>query len=127
MAKKQAKQNVQSSNTVFVALNRPNGIQFTMPDGRKVKINGNACDLRGKEKGVLPIGAFGLTELDSEDWDYIKKTYGRMELFENGLLFASDKKEKAKAEASEKEETRNGFEPVNTATGKTEPFTGEAA
>lgn len=49
-----------SKATVTVALNRATGIQFLMPDGRRVVINGNAVDLRGREKGVLPVGAFGL-------------------------------------------------------------------
>ena len=81
-----------SKPTVVVALNRAIGIQFAMPDGRKVLINGNAAHLRGKEKGVLPVGGFGLTTIAAEDWEYIKKTYGGMEVFENGLLFAAERK-----------------------------------
>ena len=44
------------ADTVMVALNRTTGIMFPMPDGRKVLIEGNAAGLRGKEKGVLPVG-----------------------------------------------------------------------
>lgn len=105
--------------TVAVALNRATGIQFAMPDGRKVLVNGNAANLRGKEKGVLPVGAFGLTIIPSADWDYIKKTYGGMEIFQNGLIFASERKADAMDEAAEKAELRHGIEPVdpeNTAT-----------
>ncbi len=39
-----------------------------MPDGRKVVLNGNAVDLRGREKGVLPVGAFGLTTIAASGW-----------------------------------------------------------
>lgn len=106
-----------SANTVVVALNRPTGIQFSMPDGRKVLINGNAAHLRGEEKGVLPVGAFGLTTIDRDDWEYIKKTYGRMEVFENGLLFAAERKADAIDEAEEKAELRHGLEPINPETG----------
>lgn len=104
---------IETDSTVAVALNRQNGIMFVMPDGRKVTINGNAAHLRGKEKGKLPSGAFGITVIAREDWDYIVKTYNGMEIFKTGLLFASDKKAKAIDEAEEKEETRHGLEPVN--------------
>ena len=56
------------TDTVMVALNRTTGISFPMPDGRKVLIEGNAASLRGKEKGVLPVGAFGLTRVNADDW-----------------------------------------------------------
>lgn len=110
--------------TVAVALNRATGIQFSMPDGRKVLINGNAASLRGKEKGVLPVGAFGLTIIPSADWDYIKKTYGGMEIFQNGLIFASARKADAMDEAAEKAELRHGIEPVDPKNTATKP--GEA-
>lgn len=107
--------------TVVVALNRATGIQFTMPDGRKVLVNGNAVDLRGKGKGVLPVGAFGLTTIAADDWEYIKKTYGGMEIFENGLIFTSERKADAMDEAEEKKELRHGLEPVNPETTPTQP------
>ena len=77
----------------MVALNRTTGIMFPMPDGRKVLIEGNAAGLRGKEKGVLPVGAFGLTRVNADDWAYIEKTYGpHMEIFKSGLIFAQARK-----------------------------------
>ena len=45
--------------TVTVALNRATGILFPLPGGRKALVNGNAAHLRGKEKGVLPVGDAG--------------------------------------------------------------------
>ena len=81
------------TDTVMVALNRATGITFPMPDGRKVLIEGNAASLRGKEKGVLPVGAFGLTRVNADDWAYIEKTYGpHMEIFKSGLIFAQARK-----------------------------------
>lgn len=104
---------------VAVALNRATGIQFALPDGHKVLVNGHAAGLRGKEKGVLPVGAFGLTMVPAADWEYIKKTYGGMEIFQHGLIFAAERKADAADEAAEKAELRHGLEPVdpeNTAT-----------
>lgn len=111
--------------TVVVALNRATGIRFVMPDGRKVLINGNAAHLRGKEKGVLPVGAFGLTTIAAADWEYIRKTYGGMEIFENGLIFAAERKADALDEADEKAELRHGIEPVDPENTATKPNDGK--
>ena len=112
---------------VFVGLNRANGLVFAMPDGRKVRINGNASDLRGKESGKLPVGAFGLTMVNAEDWAYIKKTYGKMEIFKNGLIIAQDSRASAQDEAEDREETRHGLEPVDPKQPNTAPNEPEAA
>ena len=112
---------------VFVGLNRANGLVFAMPDGRKVRINGNASDLRAQESGKLPVGAFGLTMVNAEDWAYIKKTYGKMEIFKNGLIIAQDSRASAQDEAEEKEETRHGLEPVDPKQPNTAPNEPEAA
>jgi len=111
-----------SGKTVIVALNRVQGIDYPMPDGRVVSIAGNAEHLRGKDSGVLPVGAYGLTEIREDDWLYIEKMWGESPLFKNGLIFASSKGEKdAKAEARNREDLRNGLEPVDTDKTATEP------
>ena len=122
-------QNVQPSagagRTVVVALNRAQGLDFPMPDGRIVSIAGSNAGLRGQMTGVLPIGEFGLTEIAESDWLYIAKTWGEWKLFKNGLIFAQTKAEDAKAEAKEKAEFRHGFEPIDPERGaKTEPMKG---
>ena len=118
------------TDTVMVALNRTTGITFPMPDGRKVLIEGNAASLRGKEKGVLPVGAFGLTRVNADDWAYIEKTYGpHMEIFKSGLIFAQARKADAVDEADERAELRNGLEPVdvkNDPKAQTEPLQSKA-
>ena len=122
---KAAPQKVQPSaggRTVVVALNRVQGIDYPMPDGRVVSIAGNAVSLRGQEMGVLPMGAYGLTEIREDDWLYIEKMWGQTPLFKNGLIFASSKGEKdAKAEAKNREELRNGMEPVDPDRAATKP------
>lgn len=108
--------------TVVVALNRVQGIDYPMPDGRVVSIAGNAEGLRGQEMGVLPVGAYGLTEVREDDWLYIEKMWGETPLFKNGLIFASTKGEKdAKAEAKNREDLRNGMEPVDPERSATKP------
>lgn len=115
-----------AADTVVVALNRASGIVFPMPDGRRVTINGNAAHLRGREKGILPIGAFGLTTVDRSDWEYIKKTYGpSMKLFESGLIFAAERKADAVDMAEERAELRHGLEPVDPEKTQTKPNDGK--
>ncbi len=93
-------------------------------------IEGNAASLRGKEKGVLPVGAFGLTRVNADDWAYIEKTYGpHMEIFKSGLIFAQARKADAVDEADERAELRNGLEPVdveNDPKAQTEPLESKA-
>ena len=101
------------SNSIVVALNYPMGITFDLSKERRVKLNGNAENLRGKDKGQIPTGAFGLTVVDRADWEEIKAKYGTMRLFRSGLIFVSDSKSNAEAEAEEKKETRHGLEAVD--------------
>jgi hypothetical protein len=111
-----------AGRTVVVALNRVQGIDYPMPDGRIVSIAGNAEGLRGQEMGQLPVGAYGLTEIREDDWLYIEKMWGETPLFKNGLIFASTKGEKdAKAEARNREDLRNGMEPVDPERSATKP------
>ena len=112
-----------AGRTVVVALNRAQGLDFPMPDGRIVSIAGSNAGLRGQMTGVLPIGEFGLTEIAEQDWLYIAKTWGEWRLFKNGLIFAQSKQADAQAEAKEKAELRNGFEPIDPERqAKTEPM-----
>jgi hypothetical protein len=112
---------VQSASApVFIALCHPTGIKFSLPGGKTVLIKGNAHHLRGREKGILPVGGFGLTSVDKADWEEIKRVYGRMEIFKSGLIFAQDSRAKATDESGEKAELRHGREPVDPATTNTE-------
>lgn len=103
-----------SSDLVCVALNRPYGISFRMPNGRKVEFKGNGQALIGKEKGILPIGAYGMTMVDKEDWEWIYSNYKSMPIFKNGLCFATTRKADAVDEAESRDDLRNGLEPVDT-------------
>ena len=80
--------------------------------------------------GGLPVGAFGLTRVNADDWAYIEKTYGpHMEIFKSGLIFAQARKADAVDEADERAELRNGLEPVdveNDPKAQTEPLESKA-
>ena len=110
-------------DTVTVALCYPQGIQFLLDGGkRRVHLNGNAANLAGLPKGVLPRGGFGLTVIPRADWEAIKAAYGaRLPIFKNGLCFAHDSRADTIAEADEKAELRHGREPVAIDAAKTEP------
>lgn len=114
-----------AGDKVFVGLNRATGILFDLaPNGdKRVHIYGNAEHLRGREMGILPVGAFGMTEVNRADWEEIAKRYGEMEIFKNGLIFAADSKADFVAMAEERKSLRHGLEPIDPAdkTLKTKP------
>jgi hypothetical protein len=99
--------------TLTVAFNDPFGIVFDLPGGRRLRINGNAVSLRGREMaGPLPAGAFGFTfGVDAGDWEYVSRTYGGLAAFRDGRLFATEREGHAKAAAREREGLRHGYEP----------------
>lgn len=100
------------ANMVTVAYNAPRGIVFTVGGSRRVHVNGNNLHLVGKEKGIISVGKYGYTRIDANDWDEIKKTYGSMAIFQNGLIFAESSKDRAEDRAEEQSETRHGLEPA---------------
>lgn len=117
---------VQSPSTVFVAMNYPHNVKFTVPDRDgmmcEIELQGNATELRGKKMGILPVGAYGITEIDADAWGYIKSKYAGLPLIRNGLIFATERSERyAEAAAAERKDARNGYEPVDPKTATTKP------
>ncbi len=98
-------------NMVTVSYNSPQSMIFPVK-GKEIRINGNAEHLRGKEKGVIPIGRFGYTRIEEADWEAIVAVYGSMSIFKNGLIFAEKSKSRAEDRADEQAEFRHGREPV---------------
>lgn len=104
----------ESNNTyVVVCLKHPQGIKFKLPNDTSVVIAGNAMHLRGHKAPVLPSGGFGMTTILKEDWEYIKKTYGNMQIFKTGLIFANADTASAESQANEHNEIKSGFEPID--------------
>lgn len=117
---------IQSPSTVFVAMNYPHNVKFTVPDRDgmmcEVELVGNAAELRGKKMGILPVGAYGITEIGADAWTYIKTKYAGLPLIRNGLIFATERSERyAEAAAAERKDIRNGYEPVDPEQAVTEP------
>ena len=126
MAKKnQPMDDAGTNGMVTVAYNFPRGITFTL-EGKSIQINGNNSHLIGKEKGVIPVGRFGYTRITSEEWEAIQATYGSMDIFKNGLIFADKSKSRAEDRAEEQAGTRHGLEPVDIKTTATEEASPEA-
>ena len=92
-------------------------MKFYVPDKngnkRAIVFNGNATNLVGKDRGILPIGAYGVTlGVPREAWEWVKTHYQNMELIKNGLLFVSETRN-VRREAEERVDLRHGFEPVD--------------
>lgn len=106
-------ESVTMTNNVVVCSNYPLDLKFRIGE-KSVIIKGNSSNLRGKAKGVLPTGgAFGITSVPTEAWEYIAKTYADAPYIKNGLVFASTAAN-ARAEAKERAGLRHGFEPIDT-------------
>lgn len=100
------------NDKVIVCLKHPQGIKFNLPNNRYVIIEGNAAHLKGLKSGILPDGGFGMTVIDRQDWEYIKKTYSPLNVFKNGLIFSSNDKASATIQSKEHDEIKSGMEPV---------------
>lgn len=100
------------SDKVVVCLNLAHSVVFEI-DGRKIRINGQNENLRGEQEGILAVGKFGQSIIDRQDWEEIRRQYGRMSIFKMGLIFAQKDTASANAEAREKKELRHGLEPVD--------------
>lgn len=118
------KKKVESADTVCVALNYARDIDFPMANGKTIHLNGNATGLRGKEIGVLPVGAFGLTVISKDEWEALQKEWGTMKIFQNGLCFSAGNTQDTQEEAEDRKETRNGLEPVDTKKTRTKEYKG---
>ena len=114
------------NDTVTVCANIPRDCIFEVLNNKgkieKIRIHGNSNNLRGKEAGVLPVGAYGITvNVPIEAWEQIKRNFADDPRFKNGLIFATTAG-KARKEAVERKDLRNGFEPIDPKKAKTEKF-----
>lgn len=100
------------ASTVVVKLNSPHSIYFDIDEKTRVKVNGTAEELRGKNGIIIP-GHFGETVLEKSDWEAISRKYASMTIFQKGYIFAMDKQDDANAKASELKGQRHGLEPVD--------------
>ncbi|MGJ8524336.1 hypothetical protein LMG33818_000044 [Halomonadaceae bacterium LMG 33818] len=115
------------ASTVHVRANLPRGHVFRLKSGKEIRINGNANHLIGMEKGILPIGQYGITEMPVTDWEAIKAEFGKTRLLKEGLVFAQDTAAKARDQANEQEELRHGLEAADKTSGVTREAPADAA
>lgn len=115
------------ASTVHVRANLPRGHVFLLKNGKEVHINGNANHLIGLEKGILPIGQYGVTELPTADWEAVKSEFGNTKLLKSGLVFAQDTAAKARDQATEQAELRHGLEAADKNAGRTQEAERDAA
>ena len=106
-----------STNKVIVCYNDPHAILFEVTDssGKKqqVYINGNAMDLRGKDRVALPIGKYGQTVIDADVWEKIKTEYAEMPCIRRGRLFAVADLASAETESENRKNIKSGKEPID--------------
>ena len=105
------------NDTVVVCSNFPRDIIYVVLDNSgkevRIRIKGNSANLRGKAAGILPIGAYGITaNVPAGAWEQIKQRYCDDVRIKQGLIFASTPN-KARKEAKERKDLRNGFEPID--------------
>ena len=113
------------NDTVVVCSNFPRDIIYVVKDNSghdvEIRIKGNSANLRGKGSGILPIGAYGITaNVPAGAWEQIKQKYCDDARIKQGLIFASTPN-KARKEAKERKDLRNGFEPIDPKQTKVKP------
>lgn len=113
-------ESVAAPSKVLVAYNGFQAQRFEAPLRNGVKaavvINGNNRGLIGKESGALVSGGYGLTYVDREVWEWIKKNYAEWPPIKTGLMFATDSEHVAdETKAREAAGLKNGFEPLDRA------------
>jgi hypothetical protein len=92
-----------AQTTVFY--NGVRDIEFDVTDKsgivHTVVVKGSGAGIRGVNGQPLPaVGAYGVTVVDADLWNAVKKKYADMQIFKDGFI-RDGATEKAKAEAKE--------------------------
>lgn len=110
-----------SASKVYVYANLPHGQSFGL-SGKTVTLAGYPIShLLGPDGAFAPGGKYGVTEVDAEDWEEIKRLFGRMKIFASGLVFAAPSREAGDRMAAERGQLRHGLEPVDPDKTETQP------
>lgn len=116
-----------ASAVVVVYCNLPQGLTYTMPDGRKVTFEGYPVSrLVGADGTPVPAGKYGKTRnVARDDWDWIYRTYQDAPYLDpkNPLLFAANSESEGDAIARDLNSTRHGREQIDPRAGaRTAPY-----
>lgn len=103
-----------SGDVAYVFANLQTGQKFTLPDGTVVTIDGVSVSNLKKPGGEFFAGGkYGVTPIPADQWKELVRVYGKMKIFQNGLVFAASSMERGKAMARERGGLRHGYEPVD--------------
>ncbi|CAG4887955.1 hypothetical protein [Paraburkholderia saeva] len=103
------------SKPVKVYCKLPNGIQYILPDGRRVRLVG----MYGDERSALQVSGlqgrdavfgFGVTMVDADDWAQIVKDHGKSAAHANELIFAAKDDKSGASQAKNNETEKTGLE-----------------
>jgi hypothetical protein len=84
-----------------------------LPSGLHLDHEGKRVTLNGSNSSNI-IGGYGLTHnVDQAFWEAWKKTHADFEPLKQGLIFAQEKENNARAEAEDKQAIENGFEGID--------------
>jgi hypothetical protein len=84
-----------------------------LPSGLHLDHNGKRVTLNGSNSSNI-IGGYGLTHnVDQAFWEAWKKAHADFEPLKQGLIFAQEKENNARAEAEDKQALENGFEGID--------------
>jgi hypothetical protein len=96
----------------------PHGIQYLLPNGKRVRLKG----FYGDERSALQVSGlpgrdtffgFGTTLVDAEDWEQIVKDHGKSVAHKNGLIFTAKDERSGQSQAREHETEKTGLEPYD--------------
>jgi hypothetical protein len=86
-----------------------------LPSGLHLDHEGKRVTLNGSNSSNI-IGGYGLTHnVDQAFWEAWKKAHADFEPLKQGLIFAQEKENNARAEAEDKQAIENGFEGIDPA------------
>jgi hypothetical protein len=113
-----APQDKKVSKPIKVYCKLPNGIQYPLPDGRRVRLVGMYGDQRSPLQvsglpGLQSVMGFGVSMVDAEDWEQIVKDHGKSLAHTNGLIFAAKDDRSGAAQARDQEGQKTGLEPYD--------------
>lgn len=66
-----------TTETVTVLFRSRSSQTFTLSNGKTVTIAGNAVYLANAKGGALPAGGYGVTVVDKDLWEQVKKEFGK--------------------------------------------------
>ena len=111
-----------AAGKVYVFANLPTGQRFKLKSGREVEISGLPVSRLIKPGGgSFSGGKYAVTAMDADDWKEVVRTYGKMSMFKNRIIFAAGTPEEGQALARGLGGLRSGFEPVDPEKAKTQP------